>query len=171
MKPSAWDGNRPHGMPGSEGCWPVVHMHLGDFQTDAYASSLSWQESWEFKDSCREFMLLWKLNPSWKQHKRAPIKDATFCLLLESVTWPPASWLPFIKALVTFFVNGWFSLSWALQGLFYFQQWFPFHLNLLSVAKDVLLLYSESAISRGGKKYCLKPIWGHFNKKVVDKWQ
>lgn len=65
--------------------WPISHMHLGDFQTDAYASSLSWQEGWEFKDSGGEFMPLWKLNPSWKRHKRVYIKDMTFCLLLESV--------------------------------------------------------------------------------------
>lgn len=106
--------------------WPISRMHLGGFQTDAYASSLSWQEGWEFKDSGGEFMLLWKLNPSQKQHKRVYIKDMTFCLLLESVAWPPESLLPFFKALATFFVNEWFSLSELSRVYFIFNNNFQF---------------------------------------------
>lgn len=144
--------------------WPILHMHLGDFQTDAHASSLSWQEGWEFKDSRGEFMLLWKLNPSWKKHERVRIKDMTFCLLLESVAWPPVSLLPFIKALETFFVNGWFSLSWALQGLFYFQQWFPFHLNPLLQPKTCFFIQKVPSVGLE-KNIVWKPFGGNLTKR------
>lgn len=156
--PSPWKWSPLHEALGSadglaaEAAWPIPHVPLGDFQTDAYASSLCWQEGWECKDSWGEFMLLWKLNPSWKQYKRVRIKDMTFCLCLESVAWPPGSLLPFIKALVTFFVKGWFSLSRALSGLFYFQQWFLFHLNLLPWPKMCFFIQKVPSV---GIKICI----------------
>lgn len=105
-----------------------------------------------------------KLNPSWKQHKRVCIKDLTFCLLLESVARPPASLLPFIKASATFFVQlslwaGDFHCPELSRVYFIFQQWFPFHPNLLSWLKMCFFIQNISSVGMGKKK---KNVWKPF---------
>lgn len=107
-----------------------------------------------------ELRLLWNLNPSWKRHERAPIKNVTFLPPFGVCCWVPFILVAFQGSSGDFLCEWVISTGLSSRGSVLFLTMISISSESIVTAKDVSL-YSESTISRDEKKKnCLRAMWG-----------